>query len=63
MKSIEILNENSDRVYLPVKLYWVKQIKSQLNNLLSRGPYLQNSCLSRFFFFFGVVLRFSGASC
>lgn len=40
MKSIEILNENSDRVYLPLKLYWAKHIKTQVNNVLSGGPYL-----------------------
>ena len=49
MKSIEILNENNERVYLPLKLYCAKQIKSWVNTLLSGGPYLQNSCLSRVF--------------
>lgn len=49
MKSIEIQRENSDRVCLPLKLYWAKQIKSQVNNLLSEGAYMQNSCLSRAF--------------
>jgi len=36
-------------VYLPLKLYWAKQIKSQVNDLFSKGPYLQNCCLSRVF--------------
>lgn len=45
MKSIKFLDENSDRVYLPLKLYWMKQIKKQVSNLFSKGPCLQNSCL------------------
>lgn len=45
MKSINPLDENNDRVYLPLKLYWIKQIKNQVSNLLYKGPCLQNSCL------------------
>lgn len=58
MKSIKFLDENSDRLYLTLKLYWMKQIKNQVSNLFSRGPCLQNSCLFMVFCF-SAVHRFS----